>query len=69
MKLIKSRREFFAYFSTNGIPLWSVYDSNNPPTKYPFYMYTYEGGDGTYYKTLYVEDLNEMVSKLECVVL
>lgn len=62
MYLIKSKEQFKEHYT--------VYNCDEMPKKYPFYMYTFtDNRNRSHYKALYAEDLNEMVSRLECVVL
>lgn len=66
MRLIKTEEEFLECYEIENHEV-SNYDEM--PKKYPFYMYISDGCDGLCYKALYSEDLDEMVSRLECVVL
>lgn len=62
MRLIRNEEEFL---ESGEIHYKEVYNYDELPEKYPFYMYTYDGGDGVYYKALYIEELKNMITKLE----
>lgn len=42
-----------------------AYNYDEIPKRFPCYVYTYDAGDGVYYKALYVEDLENMLTKLK----
>lgn len=62
MQLIRNEEEFLECYE---IESQEVSNHDELPKKYPFYMYISDGCDGLCYKALYVEDLKDMITKLE----
>lgn len=60
MYLIKDEEEFKKYVTED-----TYYNYDEIPEQFPCYVYTYDGGDGIYYKALYSEDLENMLTKLK----